>query len=314
MIRGLASNYFVELERILDDSLAFCTWALLNDHVASHSLFQSRVDEERLRSFGRLAKHADERGFADVILGDKNTLHPLCRGFAVLADLVERLESEEVSFLRKVADYPEFAQYTQLKSFPFKHTAAFLDLSSEARARLTETLKVVGRDLLESRAPELRNEQLHFRRTATDLERLTTGLRRIESAIHRLESAGLARINFRLVDQQGDEWGRKTFVLADSRNRRIAFARPTPFDWVGLPPLNVEQHLLTEATFAEPNEMLRFTSIPSSKYAKAWNDFPLRRRRSEFIAPVEVSSSGGRGAVGSVQSVQPVRGVSTSKR
>ena len=306
MIRGLASNYFVEMERVLDDGLAFCAWALINDHVASHNPFQYRVDDERLGSFRRLSSHAEERGFTDVPLGDKNTLHPLCRGFGVLAGLLEHYEEEGASWLREAADFPEYAQHTSLKAFPFKHRAAFLDLSQEARVRLIETLKAVERHLLESRAPELRNEQLHFRRTATDLERLSTGLRRVEAAIHRLESAGLARINFRLVDQQGDEWGRKTFVLADSRNRRIAFARPTPFDWLGLPSLSVEQHLVTEATFAEPNEMLRFTSVPSSKYAEMWKDFPLRRRRSEVIAPVAFPDPGGRGAVGSAQPVQSI--------
>lgn len=308
MIRGLASNYFVELEHVLDDTLAFAIWALTTDHVASHNPFQYRLDDERVEAFATLTAHASVIGAIDVSLGDKNTLHPLCRGFGILAEALDSYSKSSNDHKRDPGSFPDFAQHTTLKVFPFAHTVAFLDLSPYAKERLVETLRAVEKGLLESKAPELRNEQLHFRRTATDLEKLAIGLQRIGAAIQRLEAAGLARINFRLVERQGDEWGRQTLVLSDVHNRRIAFARPSSFDWLGLPSLSDEQHLLTEAVFAEPNEMLRFKSVPTSSYSELWRDFPLRRRRSETIAPVEFSGgSAPRATAAASQGVQHVK-------
>ncbi len=167
----------------------------------------------------------------------------------------------------------------------------------------------VESDLLASRVPELRNEQVHFRRTAPDLERPAVGLQLVGRAVEKLEAAGLVQIDVRLVDEQADEWGAEhSFCRITSTGASLLLGHPHLIgsDCRGY---RAEQHLMTDCTFAEPNEVLRFTSVSESGYSRMWNDFPLRRRRSEMTAPVEFSSSPPVGQPGkSAQLLQPAGG------
>lgn len=278
-IRGRASNYFVALERLLDDCLAFTTWALTNDHISSSRPFTYRADEDSVAAFEQLARYERGRdsGPEELNYSGVRTLYTLTRGFGSLSGLLEQMLVGEQDRLRAASDFPRYATSTDLKRFPFKHTVPFLDLLPDSQSTILETLKRVGRDLVSADVSGVRNDQLHFRRSTTDLTRLSSCLAVVESCARALEEAGMTRLLFRPLREQADEWGRQVFTFVDSRGREIAIARPSSFDWLGLPGLLRPQYLVTSGVFSEPSELLRFREDLSSEYSRYWEGYPKRR-------------------------------------
>lgn len=290
-LRSRAVNYFVELERVLDDTLSYATWALTNDHLAADRPFSYEPSAERGAAFDRLNDHEDQRESGDEVirLGVENTLYPLIRGFGILADLLEHARAKPSDWLRDSAQYPRYAQFTTLKSFPFKHTLPFLDLLPKSQARIVETLRHVRGTLETAAVHEVRNDYMHYRASATDLPRLDTSLDAAQRAVNRLEADGLCRSVFGMENHNGDAWDRRVYTLRNARGREIAFARPGAFDWNRLPGLRGIQYVIPAAVFARPNEMLRFRLVFSTPYAEYWDDFPKpRSRRSSVTTATDV--------------------------
>lgn len=290
-VRALASNYFVLLEEVLDDSLAFVTWALTTDHLATPKPYAYQPDSDRLEAFRKLNEFEEARdsGPESIRYSDKNSLYELCRGFGSLTAYLSVLETESDKYRRSPIDYPRFVELTDLKQFPFHHSVPFLDLLPESRTRIVETLDEVTRMLVAADVNGVRNDQLHFRRSTADLGRLSACLAAVEASVASLEREGLTRLLFRPVREQGDRWGRKIFILADPRGREIAFARPSSFDWLRLPGLKASQYLMTAASFGEPNEILRFRRTFTSEYATMWTGYPKLRQpgpRSDSLESV----------------------------
>lgn len=285
-VRALASNYFVLLEQVLDDALAFSTWALTTDHVAADAPFSYRPLVDRLDALKRLDAAEQHRDAGPEILrfGDKNALYELCRGFASLATYLGTLVERAEDYTRPEGDEPKFVKHTSLKFFPFKHTVVFLDLVPSGREGIVETLRETTRLLVAADVNGVRNDQLHFRRSTADLGRLSACLAAVEEAVARLERLGLARLLFHPKSQQGDEWGRRIVMLADARGREIAFARPSSYDWLQLPSLRTAQYLATGAVFSEPNEILRFRLREESDFSRMSTGYPLRRKTSGSLA------------------------------
>ncbi|MFC4785223.1 hypothetical protein ACT8ZV_12140 [Nocardioides sp. MAHUQ-72] len=290
-LRSRAVNYFVELERLLDDTLAFATWALISDHQAAERAFAYEPSAERTRSFDRLNEQEARREAGDEVirLAEANTLYPLIRGFGILADLLERLQGEAAEHRRDLGDYPRYAASTTLKSFPFAHTVPFLDLLPKARERIIESLRHVRSTLESAAVHEVRNDYMHYRASAMDLPRLDNSLEAAQRAVGRLEADGLCRTMFGLASNTGDAWDRRIFTLRSAKGREVAFARPGAFDWNLMPGLRGIQYIVPAAVFARPNEMLRFRPVFRTPYAAYWDDFPKpRQRRSAVTASTEV--------------------------
>jgi hypothetical protein len=225
------------------------------------------------------------------LLGDSNTLYPLHRGFDLLAQHLATVESSEVLHRRRDNNYPRFVAHTSLKRFPFQHTVAFLDLSDDARARLIVGLKKIAKHFATADVSKVRNDQLHFRRSNSDLAGLARCLTEVEMAVKLMEELGFCRILFRFARSIGDEASRNLIVLENSRGREIAFSRPSPYTWLRLPPTGQPQYLMTGAVFAEPNEMLRFRPRHESEFAEMWMNFPKRRKGN--IKAAESGIAGG---------------------
>ncbi|KQW45054.1 hypothetical protein ASC77_19935 [Nocardioides sp. Root1257] len=284
-LRSRAVNYFVELERVLDDTLAFATWAMVNDHLAADRPFAYEPSAERARSFARLNEQEELRDSGDEVirLGEENTLFPLVRGFGILADLLERLRAETASHQRDLAQYPRYAAFTTLKSFPFVHTAPFLDLLPKSQDRVIESLRHVRKTLEAAAVHEVRNDYMHYRASATDLPRLDQSLDAAQRAVGRLEADGLCRTMFALATTVGDRWDRRVFTLRSAKGRELAFARPGEYDWNRMPTLRGIQYVVPAAVFARPNEMLRFRPVFKTRYAEYWDDFPKPRQRRSGV-------------------------------
>jgi hypothetical protein len=297
-MREVAANYFHDLEGVLDDSLAFVTWALTSDHLNEPNGFRFTLTSDRLNSFKLLtnfqegaAKQDSEGDKDEFALGEKNTLYPLSRGFDVLADYLDYVSSQEVVLRRGDKDIPTYSHYTTLRRFPLTHTIAFLDLTQDSRERIISTLRDVAARLARSEVSRIRNDRIHFRRFSPDLSSLSACLVEVQQAVKLLEDSGFCRIQYRCVRNSGDEWERTVYVLRNSRGREISFTRPSAYTWMQLPSLRREQYLMTSAIFADPNEMLRFTLRHESEYARMWMNFPRRRRPSTNQMHNEADSS-----------------------
>lgn len=278
-LRSKAANYFVELEGVLDDSLSFATWALINDHIAAERPFDYAVSRDRLASFDALNEQYILRNpGADPLLRDKNTLQPLITGFGVLADFLAQLRDHPDARLREPDSYPRYARFTELKKFPFRHTTPFLDLLPRSQERIVESVEYVRKTLDAASVANIRNEHMHYRVTSPDLAKLSSALDAAEKAVARLEADGLCRTLFKRISVRGDSWGRRIYTLKSAKGTEVAFARPSAYDWSRMPALvGGPQYVMPAAVFARPNEMLRFRQTFTTSYATYWSSYPKRR-------------------------------------
>ena len=215
-----------------------------------------------------------------MVYGDAATLHPLCQGFQRLARILENMQQDEKNWKRPTAEYPEFAGNTDIQDFPFVHKAPFLDLTPDSQARIIATFREASRALIEAKVPNLRNDQLHYRSTQSDVSELDRALGVIERVVSDLQYNGFVRVLFYPERHEVDNWGRATFHFKDRTGRRIAISRPSRYIWINLPALGQPQYLVTSAQFAEPHEMLRVTLSMKSDFTDMWRDIPLRRKPS----------------------------------
>jgi hypothetical protein len=288
--RGVASTYFAELEGLLLDGLAFATWVLLEDHTRAASPFSYDDELDRKVGLRRLQMAHEESGNEYETFdftSDRTELRTLIRGFSVLAEELKRIESApSKKYQRSEEDYPAYVGKTNLKTFLFKSTVPFLNLTESSRARLIEGLSQLSEVVLAADVASVRNDYSHYRRTAPEIERMTGALEAVGVAVRKMESLGIVRLLSWPRQVSTDAWGRSRHEFAGPRSAEHMFARPSSFDWMGLPSLHEPQYIIRAATFAEPNEVLRFTRRFESEFSRMWNDYPARR-----LTPMPMSSA-----------------------
>jgi hypothetical protein len=294
-IRNLAGSYFVELEHILDDSLAYTTWALTNDHFASPKPFVYRPALDRLRSMEILTQRKTDDKTLRLIYGNKNNLFPLAHGYDRLRVRLEEFEDGREQFKRLKSQLPEWASVQDLEKFPFMHLVPFLDLLPECIINVKRTLEGITSQLGAADISDTRAEWLHDRRSAANLDRLREALESIGGAVRTIEENGFARQLYVRVKDDLDGDGRRTVVFANASGREVSFFRPSSFSWLRLPALGKAQYVMNSARFADPSEALRFTAEMESPYSKMWEDYPRRprfERGRSVIGESEISMSG----------------------
>lgn len=280
---GVASKFFRELERYLSESLAFAAWALLHDHSEDPNPFQYGLEADHARGMEFVQSAADasvDQTMSFDFLTEKLDIYTLIRGFNFLAKHLESLANETGNFTRPAEQLPAYARGSKLKRFPFGSTAPFLNLTERSRERISKQLLAVSQAMQRGKVNEIRNEHQHYRKTASGVEQIEAALREIEFSMRGLEASGFGLVEFRVDDAIHDRWGRSEYYLAAPRGARHVITRPSSFDWLGLPDLEAPQYVIAAATFAEPNEVLRFRRRLDSEYTQMWVDFPSRRRRS----------------------------------
>lgn len=275
-VRGVAANYFAELESVLDDSLSYATWALTNDHYVSSKPFIYRPEIDRKSAFELLSETGRRQRPERLVFGDRTTLYPLMRGFALLAQILKSFEGRRDEMVRPEEQLPPWMGIQSLQRFPFMHTIPFLDLLEESRASVVDALREISAELVASDISESRNEWLHGRRTVASVERLRLGLEKVGDAVNRIAESGFARDRYYWVRNETDGDGRRVSVLANGSGRNIKLFRPTPFQWLRLPGLSGSWYTVHLARFAEPSEVLRFGVEFASPYAKMWANYPRR--------------------------------------
>jgi hypothetical protein len=282
-IGEISASYFRALEKLLGDTLVFCTWALTTDHVREDDPYRY------VENGPVLTKTTDLLGPGLAAKGDildskvsveQWTLQPLCRGFQVLSEALAAMEASESEYVRASTSIPDFSGQTTIQRFPFKHYAPFLDLTPSSQQRIHLALKDATKSLLKSRASEIRNGLLHYRRSNVDLARLVDSLVTVESVIRNLEAQGLVRIVFRRQRAETDRWGRSLHTLVDAAGTERAISRPSAYAWINLPALDKPQYLMTVAQFDQMGEYLRFRPGSESDFMRLWSGVPQRREES----------------------------------
>jgi hypothetical protein len=282
-ISEISASYFRALEKLLVDTLVFCTWAMTTDHVREDDPYLYVESEAVLsRATDHLGAGLAARGdIADAKVSvEQWTLQPLCRGFEVLSELLGSMETRRSDLVRTSSTIPDFADQTTIQRFPFKHYVPFLDLTAASRKRIHSTLKDATKSLLRSRAAEIRNGLLHYRRSNVDLAKLVDSLETVESVVRNLEAQGLVRIVFRSLRAETDRWGRSLHTLVDARGTERSIGRPSAYAWVNLPAVGARQYLMTVAQFDQMGEYLRFRPGSDSEFRRLWAGIPLRRQES----------------------------------
>jgi hypothetical protein len=281
--------------------LAYTIWALTADHYSSPKPFTYRPHINRIEAFQRLNSFDNTGGNAERLI-NKNTLAPLCRGFAKLASLLADSESRMQEFERPQQDRPEWVAVQSLERFPFTHTMVFLDLMPASRATIVRALEEITNRLLSGRVSETRNLWSHGQKqlSTSSLDDLHEAVEATREAVQTIEECGFARQQYHRINDVIDGDNRRTSILASPGGRQVSLFGPSPFSWLRLPVLNEPQYVMTSARFAEPTECLRFSVEVESPYSQMWDKFPRRPRlqRGRIVAGQPALPSAGQVTTG----------------
>lgn len=282
-VRSLATNYFVELEGLLDDCLAFVTWLLLLEHMSETEPFTYHVERDRVAAYTLLhsASMARDNESECVVFSERNELFALCRGFAILADHVNKLAANPGEHKRPIEELPLSAHGSDLKTYPFLHYELALDLTEASRTALVALLRETSRRLIAADVPTVRNSWQHYRRSSVPLDPLVTCLQEVAAVVTSLEAAGLCRLTYSHTGVSFDGWGRGFFRFEDARGREISIATPTTLDVNALPSPETPQYLVTSAMLSDSGDFVRCRREEASPFSLEWAGFPTRRHESK---------------------------------
>ncbi|WP_157365873.1 hypothetical protein [Arthrobacter sp. Leaf234] len=275
-LRGLSSNYLVNLGKFIMDSLTFLTWSLLNDHHTteqSYVFYPNAATQFTIQTLNQF--HEGARRNSDNDLKLDSNLSQIVQGFSRLSKHLEQLRVNEDKYRRTKGSYPKFHDKTQLQKFPFNHIVPFLDLTAESQVKFVQVLAQVSADLNDSGIMTARNGLLHAKQETPSLDELREALERSRRALDRLEQLGGVRTTYFMAKSQANSWGRWNITM-ESSGKQIQFSTPSSYSWLGLPGLTGSQYLIHGALFAPPNEMLRFVEGFESEYAAYWSGYERR--------------------------------------
>ncbi|WP_338683728.1 hypothetical protein QD712_25105 [Streptomyces acidiscabies] len=279
--RGAAANYFVALESALDDAASFTIWALSHDHVTDRRPFVFEPDRQRIKSYEWLQSTVTRKGDSELAYGDINSLYALCRAFQCLGSELQRIAAERDAHKRSPEAIPDWVRQQTLQRFPFSHSIPFLDLTDDSREMILRNLGEISRMLISDRIHEARNNWLHGGRKDLDFANVRTSLSAIRDAIQLIEDCGFMRTTFATSARRSDGYGRSVTVLKNPRGISLEIHSPSPYLWLGLPPVEGAVHVMTAACFSAPSNFLRFRSEALSPFTEMWADYPRRKPQSQ---------------------------------
>lgn len=286
--KGKAAQYFSALEGILEDSLAFASWVFLHDHSGSTRRFVYTPDIDRPIGLDLLDQYTRSESALDqgekMRFNGRLTMHPLIRGFAVLASVLKSLRSRKGDFTRPDADIPAYAKVTALQSYPFRSTLPFLDISEFSQRRVIESLQSIQDILRDREVARIRNDFSHFRRSSPEIAEMAKTLEAVAQAVRSIENLGLGLNVFAPAEETADRWGRRTVRFLGPRSLEHSVNRPSSLQWAGLPSLRRNQFLVRVAAFDDANEVLRFERGHQSAFSTMWADYPRPRRSVSRLA------------------------------
>ncbi|MGW4760185.1 hypothetical protein ACWEPD_00605 [Streptomyces pseudogriseolus] len=281
--RGVAANYFVALESALDDALSFTVWALSHDHFTDRRPFVFKPEDQRAASFSWLQSAVAGTGDNELTYGELNSLYSLCRGFQCLGSELQRIATERDLHARPSSGIPGWADQQTLQRFPFRHSVPFLDLTDDSREMVLKNLHEISRLLIAERIFDARNNWLHGGRKDLEFSNVRASLSAIRDAVQLIEDCGFSRTTFAISARRSDGYGRSVTTLRNPRGVTLEVHEPSPYQWLGLPPVGSGVHVMTAACFSAPSDFLRFQSEAFSPFTEMWADYPRRKPQSQKV-------------------------------
>ncbi|MFF2522138.1 hypothetical protein [Streptomyces liangshanensis] len=281
-IKRESTLVFTALEKTLDATLSFATWALTFDHRSAHPKYNYYLSDARSHMaelFNGVPAKSGDRVIYDS--QGRNTLAPLISGFSRLRECLSRIQSDADSYLRPVQDMPTYAGLAELTFFPYLHTIPFLDLSLEAQENITEVLRRFTKTLEEGGVSSVRNSLQHQREEFPSQEELLRCIRAIGSFLDEAEKSGLCPTLFQSNGNSRDSAGRTFFSYKDYKGREYVARRPSGIGEAGMPPLLQDQLIIPVAAIRQSTDVLRFSVGARSAYTDLWLDWPKYRASSE---------------------------------
>jgi len=281
-LRGPGTNFFVSLEEILDLSISFATWALLNDHWGDERRLRFVYERDAARRFtaetlsGR-PMTADEELVFDP--AGRNNLFPLVRSFRVLATLCSELRATDPTrYQRPRADWPHFAAPTGLELFPFTSKHPLLNLRPSAADSIIRSFLGVDQELDRSGVLDVRNRIPHNREPFPTGEEVETTCKAVAGIVENLEESGICPSVFLNDFEAEDRFGRRKRRSVDYRRRHFELLEPSPVRMCDIPGEDTPQVIFHAALLPECSDVLRFAYQEKSDYRNYWRDFPVPRR------------------------------------
>ena len=295
---GIASVYFAELEGRLEESLGFASRALLFDHTSSARSFSYDTSADRVLGLELLEKFKNSEPVLEgqggsVKFVGPSTMHPLVRGYGVLADILTSLRARKDDFKRPSEDFPDYANSAVLQSIPFRSTVPFLDISEHSQERIVKSLTQIRDALFAANIGKIRNEYSHYRRTSPGVAEMVGTLEAVGQVIRSIESLGCGPNLFTPAGESTDQRGRRLATFTGPRRPAHAITRLSSLQWAGLLSFRKNQFLVRLAAFDDANEVLRFTRAYTSDFSAMWANYPRPRRMVNRAAEGSSSSEPG---------------------
>jgi hypothetical protein len=282
-VRSQSVNLFVSVEQMLDYTLSFVTWALLNDHYGAQHVDQFAYNTHAARSF--MANTLNGRGGVPGSGGQavyfdpagRNTLDPLIRGLDLLADVCEEtLRTDEAELRRPSGELPWFHERDELERFPFVHRVPLLDIDVTGAGEIVRLLRRAAGALHAENVSSVRNRIDHQRDDfPTRLEMLSVS-ETLRDVFGDMDVNGLIPTVFRCTRKSTDQFRRSESVLTDYRGREFILWWPEEFRRSRMPFADQTQVILHAARLPESLDVLRFGYQDASPYVARRRGLPIR--------------------------------------
>lgn len=277
IIRSEAVNFFVSLEEVLENTLAFTSWILFSDHFSKTRFCYSYLD-----GLDVMVKQLNGSIFGDnerLELNNKgkNTLFPLITGFGILAKLCEKVTLEKDKYIKPSEELPHYSRNSELVEFPFKYNIHVLNMNSEDIQDIIRLLKDTTSVLERNQVSSIRNRIKHNRVDFPSVEEIVSCCDSIYDIINKFEVYGLYPSISNFKSKSLDQYNRKVSTYLDYRGREckvINSGQYTPFTL----PNDVQFLIIVPSVhIGSSAECIRFRIVEASPYVEVWKGHPGKR-------------------------------------
>lgn len=281
-IRSTAINFFISVERILDRTLSFMTWVLLQDHYAETGFECNLQAASRFMSEELSGIVNTDQGPLKYSSGGTNTLYPLIRGFGVLSDICHKTLNEgPPSTKRPPGEMPFFHERTEIARFPFQHKRLIDDLGPSTITRILNVFSGVHQDLTKAKVRDVRNGLSHDKpeQEFPTLGEMDAAIETLKSIVGLLEQGGYTPLVCWHCGANSNEFGRFTHSYKSYSGEttelysdlRLLLSRvPTP----RTEPIIIARDILVPGT----NQPVRFVFQEPSDFTRIWKNYPKGKR------------------------------------
>lgn len=284
LIRSSGVNFFVSLEEILDQGLSFISWVLLSDHYFSTN-FTFTIEDARAFTSKMINDYNYKINDTEYLRFDgegKNTLYPLIKGFAVIAEICQNYLDSKEKYNRIESEYPSYYNKTDIYDFPFKHKALLLDLERADVNRILKLLNNIAHTLESKNISNVRNRIKHNRPihefpTISELDDICLA---INEVVQKMELEGVLPTTYINSGTENDEFGRGFVKYKNYKGSSIYLSNSSQFIRSGMPLYKKIQLILPSVHINNSIDKIRFNYLEKTRYSTYWYDYPKRNNDS----------------------------------